>query len=95
MNDFHPSHQIVGGGLVGEDCYMHAHRQTMCSVRESGFVLRLDGEVLQRSVHEWYDAEAKRKLELVKSALDLEVLQGVTVCCCCSVLQQCVAAIRV
>ena len=50
-------------------------------------MLRLDGDLLQQSVHIWYDAEAKRKLELVKNALDPEVLQGVTVRCCRSMLQ--------
>ena len=61
---------ITPGQVVEEDCLSQQVRGTSCRIQQDGYVLRVEAEHCQTLLNAWHESEAKRKLELVQSALD-------------------------
>jgi hypothetical protein len=61
---------IMPGQVVEEDCLSQQVRGISCRIQQDGYVLRVEAAHCQTLLNAWHDSEAKRKLELVQSALD-------------------------
>ena len=70
---------VQGGGVAGWDALSGARRNKTFVVRETGFVFVLGVEQLRAAVSAHTDAESLRKMEVVKSGLDLDVRNRVKI----------------